>query len=137
MTLWRAGMRITAGRLNDNAIEAQTSSGVVAPSGWTTNSFQGYKKGGVTTVVVVMTYSGSVITASSAGNITDTLCATLPAGWRPPATVVTSFDRSGVADGSVSIAPDGTCLLKSMSPTATINGGNNVSFMATWVSGNA
>ncbi|WP_193514843.1 hypothetical protein [Streptomyces griseoloalbus] len=122
----------------DHTIEAQTSSGVVAPTNWSVGSFQGYKVSGMTTVVLVMTYTGaSAITSSTAGNIGDTLCGTLPAGWRPLATLVTSFDRSGVADGSVSIAPDGTCMLKTLSPNATISGGNNVSFMATWVSGNA
>ncbi|MGI5443831.1 hypothetical protein ACQEV4_42765 [Streptomyces shenzhenensis] len=130
-------MLITADRLNDHAIEAQTTSGVVPPADFTTNSFAGYKVSGVTTVGLVMTYQGETITSSSSGNIKDTLCATLPVGWRPPFTVVTSFDRSGLADGSVSIAPDGTCLLKTLSPTATLGGGNNVSFMATWVSGNA
>ncbi|CAL9457589.1 hypothetical protein SUDANB15_02551 [Streptomyces sp. enrichment culture] len=130
-------MRITADRLNDHAIEAQTSSGVTPPADFTTNNFLGYKVGGMTTVSLVMTYSGSTITSSTAGNIGDKVCATLPAGWRPPFTVVTSYDRSGVADGSVSIAPDGTCTLKTLSPNATIGDGNNVSFMATWVSGNA
>lgn len=137
MTTWLAGMRITADRLNDHAVEEQTTSGLVAATDFTVASFDGYKVNGVTTVSVVLTYTGATITANGAGNITDKQAATLPAGWRPPFTAIVVFDRSGVADGSLSITPDGLCTLKTLSPTATINSGNNVSFQLTWVSGDA
>src|SRR5687768_7252473 len=130
-------MLVTADRLNDHSIEEETTSGLVAATDFTTSSFAGYKAKGSTTVSVIVTYTSlTTITSSSAGNISDKVCATLPVGWRPPFTVVTSFDRSGVADGSVSIGPDGKCTLKTLAPNATIGDGNNLSFMATWVSGN-
>jgi hypothetical protein len=131
-------MRITADRLMDHTIEVQTTTGLVAATDFSVSTFGGYKVGGMTTVNVVLTYTGaSAITANAAGNITDKQCCTLPSGWRPLFTISTSYDRSGVADGALTIASDGACTLKTLSPTATINSGNLITFMATWVSGNA
>ncbi len=130
-------MRITADRLNDNTVDDSTTSGLVPATDFDTNTFQGYKVNGMTTISVVVTYTGlSNITANSSGNITNTACATLPDGWRPPTTLIAAFDKGSVATGSLAIASNGTCTLYTMSPTAAIADGDNITFMATWVSGN-
>ena len=130
-------MRITSDRLNDNTVDDSTTSGLVPATDFDTNTFQGYKVNGLTTISVVVTYTGlSNITANSSGNITNTACATLPDGWRPPTNLIASLDKGSVATGSLSIAPNGTCTLYTLSPTAAIEDGDNITFMATWVSGN-
>lgn len=73
------------------------------------------------------------MTADAAGNITDTLCCTLPAGFIPHQPYVTAFDKSGTATGDVYIDVDGTCKLKTLSPTATMASGSSITFSATFV----
>lgn len=110
-----------------------TTSGATAGTNFSVTSFAGRRTCGVATVVVTLSYSGSTITADSAGNITDTLAVTLPSGWRPNATIIAAFDKSGTATGDVVILNDGTCTLKTLSPTATIASGATVTFSATYV----
>lgn len=134
---WLAGMRISAARMNDNTAEEETTAGLVMASGWSENNFQGRKLNGVTTVSMSLNRTGGTLTSSSNGSIPVTLVATLPIGWRPLDTVIENFDKSGVADGSVTILPDGTCTIKSMSPTATIAVNNDITFFAQWISENS
>lgn len=111
-----------------------TTSGAVASTDFTVTSFAGRKTCGIATVVVTLTYSGATITGTSAGNIApDTACVTLPAGYRPAAEIPVSYDKSGTAMGSVSIATSGLCTLKTLDPTATIASGNTLTFAATFV----
>ena len=119
----------------DNIFIAQvqtTTSGTVA-SNFTLTSFNGRKTAGITSIFVALTYTGSTLTADSAGNLADTLCFTLPAGYIPPIAMVEAFDKSGVATGDVYIDTDGTCKLKTLSPTATLANTGTVTFNATWV----
>lgn len=110
-----------------------TTSGAVASTDFTVTSFAGRKTCGIATVVVTLTYSGATITGSAAGNITDTACVTLPAGYRPAAEIPVTYDKSGTAQGSVSIATSGLCTLKTLDATATIASGNTLTFAATFV----
>lgn len=133
---WLAGMRMTEDRLNDNTADETTTAGLVAATNFTVSSFSGKKVNGVTTVNCAVSYSASALTATSAGNVTpDVLACTLPVGWRPPETVTTSFDRSGTADGSITILTNGTCTVKTMSPNASGTTGT-VTFFAEWISEN-
>jgi hypothetical protein len=116
------------------ALVETTTSGLTAGGSFTIVSFNARRTCGVVTVMVTVSYTGSTITASASGNITDTLAATLPAGWRPTvATMQTAYDKGGVAQGSVSIGIDGLCTLKTLDPTATIASTDNVSFSLTFV----
>lgn len=134
---WLAGMRMTEDRLNDNTADETTTAGLTAATNFAVSSFEGKKVNGVTTVNCVVTYTGSALVATSAGNVTpDVLACTLPVGWRPPETVTTSFDRSGTADGSISISTSGACTVRTMSPNATGTTGT-VTFFAEWISENA
>lgn len=116
-----------------SALVETTTSGLVAATNFSTSSFSARKTCGVCTILVVMTRSGTTVTADSAGNISDTLCATLPSGWRPSQVILGNVDKSGTADGSATIDTDGTITLKTLSPTATIASGNNVTITATYV----
>lgn len=133
---WLAGMRMTAERLNDNTADETTTSGLVVATGWAASSFVGRKVNGVTTVLVVVSRTGATLTASSSGSITNTLAATLPVGWRPQDTLIENYDKAGVADGSVTILSNGTCTVKTLSPTATIASGSAITFFASWISEN-
>lgn len=133
---WLAGMRMTAERLNDNTADEETTAGLTAATGWSINDFQGRKVNGITTVYISMNRTGGTLTASAAGALTPTLVCTLPIGWRPPDTIIENFDKSGVADGAVSILATGTCTIQSMSPTATIAVNNDITWFAQWISEN-
>ncbi|WP_328932617.1 MULTISPECIES: hypothetical protein [unclassified Streptomyces] len=131
--LYRSGVNTLKTDDVFSALTETTTSGLVAATNFTTSSFSARKTCGVCTVVVVMTRSGTTVTADSAGNITDTLAATLPSGWRPSQTVLGLIDKGGAADGSATILNDGTITLKTLSPTATIASGANVTVTATYV----
>lgn len=108
-------------------IENQTTGGTPAAN-FSVTSYVARKTCGIADVSVILSYSGSTITADAAGNIGDTLCFTLPSGWAPTATHIVTYDKSGTANGAVVIASDGTCTLKSLSGTATIASSASVSF---------
>lgn len=128
---------MTEDRLNDNTADETTTAGLVAATNFTVSSFEGKKVNGVTTVNCVVTYASSAVTSTSAGNVTpDVLACTLPIGWRPPENVTTSFDRSGTADGSISIQSNGTCTIRTMSPNNAQATGT-VTFFAEWISENS
>lgn len=136
MTQWLAGMRVTEDRLNDHAADETASSGVTAATNWAVTSFDGKKVSGITSVSLVMAYSGATITATSAGNITDTLMATLPVGWRPSESVTVTYESNGTRDGSVTISTAGNITLRTMSPTSTLASGSSVTMFASWISQN-
>lgn len=134
MTFWLAGMRITAARLNDfSPISLATS--VTPAAGFTLTSFSARNAGGTTEWGVVLVRTGATITADSAGNIADTLCCTLPSNCRPGATYQVGYEKSGTAGGIVRIAADGTCLLTTLDPTATITASSTINFAGTFATG--
>jgi hypothetical protein len=140
---WLAGMRITEDRLNDNTADETTTAGLTTATRFDNPTFLGKKVNGVTTINVTVLRNdpgganNAEVTATSAGNITpDVLCCTLPVGWRPSETVTTSFDSSGTRDGSITILSNGTCTIKTMSPTAVITDNSSVNFFAEWISEN-
>jgi hypothetical protein len=110
-----------------------TASGASPATNFSVTSFNGRRTCGVATVWVTLSYSGTTITANSAGNITNTACVTLPAGWRPPIDTVVSFDKGTVAQGSMTIASNGVCTLNTLDATATIASGDSLSFAMTFV----
>ena len=134
MTLWRAGMRITAGRLNDHAVEASTSSGLTAGAGFTVLGFSGRKVSGVTTVHCYLSYDGSGLNPDATGNLADITMCTLPSGWRPPETINTTFG-DGVQDGECTISTSGVVSLRSV--FSNIETGRNIRATAVWISGNS
>lgn len=133
MTLWQPGMRITASRLNDFTPVALTSTPTAATN-FALNTFTARKGGGVTEWEVMLTYSGTTITAGATGNITDTLACTLPADCRPGGEAYELYEVAGVTAGSVRILANGQCLLTTLYPTSSI-GANSVKFSGAFVTG--
>ncbi|WP_158697818.1 hypothetical protein [Streptomyces prunicolor] len=115
------------------ALTETTTSGLTVATGFSANAFAARKSCGICSIKVIVTRTGSTITADSTGNIADTLIATLPSGYIPADTVLGCFDKGGTADGAATIASDGTITIKSMSPTASLASGGNVSVTATYV----
>lgn len=104
-------------------------------NGWSLDSAAGRKAGGVTTVRVNVQRVGGNIVASSSGNIPDTKIGTLAAGWRPlDGTMVSNYDMSGIAAGSISIGNDGIMTIKSLFANNTIGLADTVNFSLTFVS---
>lgn len=128
MTNWLAGMRMTADRLNDYTPDAETTSGLVASTNFTVNSFYATRTGGSMFVHCYLNYTGATITASS-GNIPDTSMCTLPVGWRPP-TVINAVFGDGSEDGEVTIGTGGIVTLRTA--TASIPSGRNIRVTASW-----
>lgn len=125
MTTWSAGMRITAGRLNDNT-SAFTATGLTAGTGFSVNTFLGRKVSGVTILDMYVARTGADITAAS-GNITDTACCTIPSGWRPPDQTINGTWDNGVVQGGFVVGTDGICTLRTSSGTITGTAGSGVS----------
>lgn len=127
MTLWLAGMAITADRLNDYTPDEETASGLVPAANFTVNSFYASRTGGTVFVHCYLNYSGSTITPSG-GNITDTAMCTLPNSWWPP-TVLNALWGSTV-DGDCVIGTDGVITLRTSN--GSITSGQNLRVTATW-----
>lgn len=112
MTQWLAGMRMTADRLNDYSLDAETTSGLVAASGFSVNNFWANRQGATVELNMYLNRTGATIT-SSAGNVADTTCCTVPAGWRPnSASTINGIWDNGSADGGFVIGTDGICTLR-------------------------
>lgn len=118
-----------------NTTVTSSTAGIVAAANFSTTSFNSRKTAGITSFTVTLTRSGATITADAAGNITDTLCGTLAAGFRPNSAqpLIVNYDKAGTACGSLTILSDGTCTLKSLSPTATLASGDSVNFTVTLI----
>lgn len=137
MTVWLAGMKITADRLNDHTLEDSTNSGATASTNFTLSDFSGRKVNGITTITITCSRTNSNITETSAGNgnIADTSMATLPTGWRPPELIEAIWD-SGFNDGGATISTAGVITLRTTSGSAGIAVGHNPRVSATWISEN-
>ncbi len=116
-----------------SALIETTTSGLTAATNFTTSSFAARKTCGVATLTMNLAYSGANITSDAAGNITDTLCATIPAGYRPTLSATVVFDKAGVAGGTATVLSDGTITLKTLDPTAVIGAGTSVNLGFTYV----
>jgi hypothetical protein len=114
-------MRITAARLNDRTLDDSTTSGLVASSGFSVNSFSARKMFGTVTVQIVMTRTGADIneTATNTGNIGDNAVATLPAGWCPVESINCIYG-TGTVDGECTITSAGLITMRSISGNAGV-----------------
>ncbi|MGW3925972.1 hypothetical protein ACWEA7_43165, partial [Streptomyces sp. NPDC005093] len=116
------------------AVADRITSIATAATGWTVTASEVRACGPMVMLRVTATRTGTTITSDSAGNITDSTVCTIPTVWAPDVTVVGTYDRGGIADGNVSINTDGTVVLKSLSPTATIPASTGtVQFTVSWV----
>ncbi|MDQ0791954.1 hypothetical protein [Streptomyces sp. B1I3] len=97
-----------------------TAAGASAASGFSIVSFSGRStSAGVYMVNLTITRTGSQIDAGSAGNIADTVMATLPVGWRPPEQIPVLVD-DGFGSGGAIIDTAGLVTLRTWSPTGSI-----------------
>jgi hypothetical protein len=109
--------------------------GNVVPNGWSLDSAAGRKAAGVTTIKVDVERVGANISSDASGNVADFQIGTLVAGWRPiDGTMITNYDMSGRATGSISIGNDGICTVKSLSAGNTIGLADTIHFSLTFVS---
>lgn len=120
MTVWLAGMLITADRLNDYAPDSTTTTGLVAATDFSVNAFYGRRSKGTVVLDIYLQYTGAGLTATT-GNITDTACCTAPSGWRPPHTTIVGTWDSGVESGGFVIGTDGVCTLRTASDNINTN----------------
>lgn len=112
MTVWLAGMLITADRLNDHTLDDETTSGLTAASGFSVNNFWANRQGATVELNMYLNRTGSTITATG-GNIADTQICTVPSGWRPnSASTINGTWDNGLAEGGFVIGTDGICTLR-------------------------
>ncbi|WP_282703257.1 hypothetical protein [Streptomyces sp. CC219B] len=133
MTVYLAGMRATADRMNDHSLEDSTTSGLVAGTDWTVNSFSGRKVNGITTVHIYLQYTGTTVAIAYNTNLSDRTIATLPDGWRPPE-VINALAGDGQTMGEVTIGTTGLVSLRAMAGDLT--NGRNFRITAEWISEN-
>lgn len=134
MTQWLAGMRITAERLLDNTPVALTSTPVAA-TGFSVSNFTARRAAGSTEWSLILTRTGAALTASSAGNLADTLCVTLPADCRPVSQAPILWETAGIASGACRVAATGDITLTSLDPTAVLATGATVNLAGTFATG--
>lgn len=130
-----SGMLLTSDRLNDNSLDASTSSGLSPAANFTVNSFSGRKVNGITTVHMYLQYTGTSldISPNPGGNLGDITIATLPTGWRPPETI-NALEADGTTMGEVTISSGGTVSLRVT--VSSIPNGRNMRITAVWISEN-
>lgn len=115
MTIWLAGMRITADRLNDYVPDDTLTTGLTAATGFSVNDFYAIRSKGTVILDMYLNRTGADITATS-GNITDTQICTVPSGWRPNTTsTITGNWDDGTAEGGFVVGTDGICTLRTAS----------------------
>lgn len=114
MTLWLAGMRITADRLNDYTLDDETTTGLTAATDFSVNSFYGRRSKGTVVLDMYVQRTGGTITATT-GNIADTQICTAPSGWRPEHDTISGQWDSGAESGGFVIGTDGICTLRTSS----------------------
>ena len=107
-----------------------TTSGLVMEPGFSQLDFAGYREGRNVMIDVYLTRTGATINESD-GNILDTACCTLPAGWRPTHQTINGAWDSGVASGGFVLGTDGICTLRSAS--GNINNGSNLRLHSTFL----
>ena len=91
-----------------------TTSGLVAGTGWATNSFFGRRTAQVVTLDIYMNRTGADITNSPGSNLSDFTLCTAPAGWRPQHSTISGFWDNGVAGfGGAVIGTDGIVSVRS------------------------
>jgi hypothetical protein len=127
VTLWFAGLEITAERLNDGPPVTQITTGLTAQSGFSVSSFSAYKIGHLLSFNALIA-STNAITATS-GNIGDTSVALLPAGWWPLDQPNGTFG-SGAMDGEFIVNTSG--MIQIRSANASIAAGNTMRFTITY-----
>lgn len=116
-------MRITADRMNDYALDDETTTGLTAATDFTVTSFYGRRSKGTVTINALLAYSGATITATD-GNIADTAICTLPSGWRPEYDTIIGHWGDGVESGEFTCTTGGVCTLRTSD--GDIENGRNV-----------
>jgi hypothetical protein len=118
-------MRITADRLNDYSLDAETTSGLVAATDFSVNNFWANRRAGTVELNMYLLYSGGGISIISGGNIADTQCCTVPSGWRPnSASIINGSWDDGTSSGGFVLGTDGVCTLRTSNGSAIASGRN-------------
>lgn len=93
---------------------SSTTSGLSVGSGFSLNDFFGFRQGRSVTIDVYLTRTGGNIVATG-GNIADTVVCTLPSGWRPTHSTITSCFDTGIVHGGFVVGTDGICTIRTAS----------------------
>lgn len=109
---------------------ASTTSGLSVASGFSLNDFFGFRQGRQTTIDIYLARTGATINAT-AGNIADTVACTLPSGWRPTHSTITSCFDNGIVHGGWVVGTDGICTLRTASDD--IDNGSNLRLHITFL----
>lgn len=122
MTQWSAGMKITAGRLNDHT-PLYYYSGLTAATNFEDSGTFIQIVSGIAFFNITLTYTGATsITPTTNGNLSpDVLAATLDEQYRPLAKFWTQFGNGATSGGTATVDVDGSITL-----TATNNENTNI-----------
>lgn len=109
-----------------------TTSGLSVASGWSLNDFFGFRQGRSVTIDIYLTRTGGNIVATG-GNIADTVVCTLPDGWCPTHSTITSCFDTGIVHGGWVVGTDGICTIRTASEdiASATNMRLHVSFLVT------
>lgn len=107
-----------------------TTTGLSVSSGFALNDWSGYREGRMVVVDIYLSRTGATINADT-GNIVDTVCCTLPSGWRPLHGTINACFDTGVVHGGWVVGTDGVCTLRTASND--LASGTNLRMHATWM----
>ncbi|GHD70109.1 hypothetical protein GCM10010317_076700 [Streptomyces mirabilis] len=93
---------------------ASTTSGLSVAAGFTAIDFYGFRQGRMTTIDCFISRSGGTVNSTN-GNIADLVICTLPSGWRPTHSTITSCWDNGLVHGGFVVGVDGICTLRTAS----------------------
>jgi hypothetical protein len=109
---------------------SSTTTGLSVESGFSLNTFAGYRQGRNIVVDIYLARTGATIQATG-GNIVDTEACILPSGWRPTHQTINSCWDSGVAHGGFVVGTDGIVTLRTAN--GDINNGSNLRLHISWL----
>lgn len=107
-----------------------TTSGLSAAAGFSVIDFFGHRQGKVVSLDLYLARTGGKIT-STAGNIADTVCATVPSAWRPTHSTIAGCFDNGIVHGGFVVGTDGVVTLRTA--TDDIDGGTNLRLHITFL----
>ncbi|GAA2786160.1 hypothetical protein [Streptomyces showdoensis] len=111
-----------------------TTAGATGLPNWSVVAFNGRRtKGGLCTMTVTVTRTGSTVTADNTGQISDEPVCVIPAGWRPGGNSMEAVACDGFGSGGANINTNGQIDLRTWSPNGQLAAGRNIRISATYV----
>ena len=126
LTLGDGVTTVDVGSINPAPVHVDPGLTAVPATNFTVSIFTARTANGYASMHLECTYTGTTLTANSAGDITNTLVATLPVGLRPAVSSFQAWDTSATGSGVLLFFTDGTITIQSLNPGGSLASGGSV-----------